>query len=85
MLEYDKIDMSKGIDVKETKSSRECIKYHSWYFLKVNFRFQPKVCDGSHVLMQKVYVLIMLQLFLLKEIIIEFLVYEYMSPLPQVS
>ena len=53
MLEYDKIDMSKGIDVNETKSSRECIKYHSWYFLKVNFRFQPKVCDGSHVLMQK--------------------------------
>ena len=26
--------------------------YH-WYFLKVNFRFQPKVCDGYYYLMHK--------------------------------
>ena len=24
-----------------------------WYFLEINFRFQPEVCDGCHDLMQK--------------------------------
>ena len=27
---------------------------HYWYFLNINFRFQPEVCNGFHDLMQKV-------------------------------
>ena len=42
---------------------------HYWYFLKTNFRFQPKVCNGCHDLMQKV--LLILQLLLLQEMIRE--------------
>ena len=31
-LEYDRIDVSEGIDVKKTDGSRECIIWHYWYF-----------------------------------------------------
>ena len=47
---------------------------HYWYFfLEINFWFQPKVSDGCHDLMQKtLWVLMMLHFFfLLKEIITE--------------
>ena len=54
MLEYDRKDMSKRIYVNKINFLRECIICHSWYFLKINFRFQPEVCGGCHDLMQKV-------------------------------
>ena len=31
----------------------ECILYHYWYILNINFRFDPKACTGCHNLMQK--------------------------------
>ena len=31
-LEYDRIDVSEGIDVNKTDGSRECIIWHYWYF-----------------------------------------------------
>ena len=31
-LEYDRIDVSDGIDVNKTDGSRECIIWHYWYF-----------------------------------------------------
>ena len=46
MLKYDKIDVNKTIGYCE------CIIRHYWIFLKINFRFQPKECDGCHDLMQ---------------------------------
>ena len=52
MLEYDRIDVSEGIYVNETNESRRYIICNYPYFLKVNFRFQPKACDGCHDLMQ---------------------------------
>ena len=30
----------------ETNGSLECIIYHYWYFLKVNFRIQPNVWEN---------------------------------------
>ena len=53
MLEYDRIGISEGIDDNKTNESRRCI-ICNYYFLKVNFKFQPKVCDGCHNLMQKI-------------------------------
>ena len=53
MLEYDKIDVSEGLDVNKTNDSRECFIYHYQHFLKINFGFEPKVCDSCHDLMQK--------------------------------
>ena len=43
MLEYDRIDVSEGIDTNKTHGSRECIMWHYWYDLVINFTFQPKV------------------------------------------
>ena len=48
MLYYDRIDVSEGIDVSRTNESRRYITCNYHYFLKVNFRFQSKVCDCCH-------------------------------------
>ena len=32
MLEYDRIDISEGIDVNKTNLSKECDICHYWYF-----------------------------------------------------
>ena len=32
MLEYDKIDISEGIDINKTNASKECKTCHYWYF-----------------------------------------------------
>ena len=53
MLEYDRINMFEGTDVSKISGSCECIICHYSYFLETNFRFQPKVCDACHDLMQK--------------------------------
>ena len=47
-MEFDRIDVSEGIDINKTDLSCECIICHYWYFLRINSRFQPKVCDGCH-------------------------------------
>ena len=52
MLEYDRIDVSEGIDVNKANGLQKGIICHYWYFLKINFRFQPNVCDGCHDLTQ---------------------------------
>ena len=38
MLEYDRTDMSKGVDVNQTNASRECDICHYWYFLDKGFK-----------------------------------------------
>ena len=53
MLEYDRIDISEGIDVDKTNKSKECNICHYWYFLDKNFDYDPYLCNGFHDLMQK--------------------------------
>ena len=64
MLEYDRVDVSEGIDVNKTSSSRECSLCHYHYFLDINFNYQKYLCNRCHDL-------IMLLLYLLKVMIIE--------------
>ena len=46
MLEYDRIDISEGIDFKKCKeTSREC-KF--CYFLDKNFNYGPYLCNGCY-------------------------------------
>ena len=54
MLEYDRIDISEGIDTDKTSASKECNICHYWYFLDKNFNYDPYLCNGCHDLMQKV-------------------------------
>ena len=53
MLEYDRIDISEGIDINKTNASKECDICHYWYFLDKGFKYEPNPCNGSHDLMQK--------------------------------
>ena len=53
MLEYDRIDISEGIDVNKTSSSRECSLCHYYYFLDMNFNYQKYLCDGCHDMIMK--------------------------------
>ena len=53
MLEYDRIDISEGVDVNKTNKSKECMFYHYWYFLDKNFSYGPYLCDGCYNITQK--------------------------------
>ena len=54
MLEYDRIDISEGIDVNKTSNSRECSFCHYYYFLDISFNYQKYLCDGCHNISMKV-------------------------------
>ena len=53
MLEYDRIDISEGIDVDATNKSKECMLCHYWYFLDKNFSYGPYLCNGCYSIIQK--------------------------------
>ena len=53
MLEYDRIDISEGIDINKTNVSKECDICHYWHFLDKIFNCEPYFCNGCHDLMQK--------------------------------
>ena len=72
MLEYDRIDISEGIDVNKTSASKECDICHYWYFKDIGFKYEPYLCNGCHDLMQKQLVLMMLLLIMWKEVLTEF-------------
>ena len=46
MLEYDRIDISEGIDINKTNKSKECMPCHYWNFLDNNFIYGPYLRDG---------------------------------------
>ena len=48
MLQYERIDISKGIDFGKTNKSVECMICHYWYFKDIGFKCQPYVCNGCH-------------------------------------
>ena len=53
MLEYDRIDISEGIDLNKTNKSKECMLCHYWYFSHKNFSYGPYLCDGCYNKTQK--------------------------------
>ena len=53
MLEYERIDISEGIDVNKTNLSKECDICHYWYFKDIGFKFEKYLCNGCYDLMQK--------------------------------
>ena len=49
MLEYDRINISEGIDIKKCKeTSKECNLCKFYYFLDKNFNYGPYLCDGCY-------------------------------------
>ena len=53
MLEYDRIDLSEGIDVNKASNSRKCSFCHYYYFLDINYSYQKYLCDGCHDMSMK--------------------------------
>ena len=53
MLEYERIDISEGINVHMSSKSKECMLCHYWYFLDKNFSYGPYLCDGCYDISQK--------------------------------
>ena len=53
MIEYEKIDISGGIDHNKTNKSKECMLCHYWYFLDKNFSYRPYLCGGFYNVTQK--------------------------------
>ena len=53
MLEYDRTDISEGIDVWKTNLSKKCDICHYWYFKNIGFKYEPYLFNGCHYLMQK--------------------------------
>ena len=49
MLNYGRLDMSKGIDLTKTNKNKEWMIFHYWFF-NHGFKFQDSVCNGCHQL-----------------------------------
>ena len=72
MLEYDRIDISEGIDVNKTNASKECDICHYWYFKDIGFKYEPYLCNGCHDLTQKAMSFNDVAIVYLKEMLTEF-------------
>ena len=53
MLEYDRTDISEGIDINKTNASNKYKICHYCYFKDIGFKYEPYLCNGCHGLMQK--------------------------------
>ena len=57
MLQYQKINVSEGIDVIKTSESEKCELCYCWIFKDVGFKFEKYVCNGCHDLLTMAYFL----------------------------
>ena len=55
MLQYEKIDVSEGIDVNKTSASKESELCHYWFFKDIEFKFEKHVCYTCHDLLTMAY------------------------------
>ena len=48
MLYNSKTNASGGIDTNKSNKSKECMICHYWYFLDLNYTYEPEVCNEFH-------------------------------------
>ena len=46
MLEYDRIDISEGIDINKINASKQCDICHYWCLSDRNFKYEAYLCNG---------------------------------------
>ena len=44
MLQYERIDVSKGTVPNKSDKSKECMISHYWYFKDIGYKYQLYVC-----------------------------------------
>ena len=55
MLQYERNEVSEGIDINKSDKSKECIICHYWYFKDIGYKYQPHACNGCHDLSMVVH------------------------------
>ena len=55
MLQYERIDVSEGIDLNKPDKRKERMICHYWYFKDIAYKYEPYVCNGCHDLSMLVY------------------------------
>ena len=55
MLPYQKLDVSEGIDINKTSTSKECGLCHYWFYKDIGFKFEEHVCNKCQDLLTIAY------------------------------
>ena len=55
MLQYQKIDVSEGVDINKTNLSKECELCHYFFFKDIGFKFEEHVSNKCHNLLTIAY------------------------------
>ena len=55
MMQYNKINVSEGIDVNKTSAWKDCELCHYWFFKDIGFKFEEHVCNKCHDLLTIAY------------------------------
>ena len=55
MFQYDRIDISEGIDINQLSKSKECMLCYYWYFKDLGHKFQPYLCNCCHAVSLMAY------------------------------
>ena len=55
ILQYERIDISKGININKNGASKEYIIWHYWHFKNIGYKFEHHVCNGFHDILMIAY------------------------------
>ena len=55
MLQYERIDISEGINFDKSDKSKECMFCHHWHFKDIGYKYEPHGCNKWHDLLMVVY------------------------------
>ena len=55
MIQYERIDVSEGIDLSRSNKSKECMLCRYWGFKDIDYEYEQYVCNGCHDLSMMVY------------------------------
>ena len=55
MLQYQRIDVSEGMDINKSNKSKQYMLCHYWYFKDIGFKFQPYAYSICHDLSMMAY------------------------------
>ena len=55
MLQYERINVSEGIDIDKSNKSKETMLCNYWYFKDIGFKFKPYACNRCHDLSMMIY------------------------------
>ena len=54
-MQYDRIDVSEGIDINKSNKSKECMICCYWYFKDIGYKFEPYVCNKCYRISMMAY------------------------------